>query len=298
MKNPFVFFTCCALCSVFLSFSGMAQEGVIETGNAVVHSNSLLWSVEGEGLKKSYLYGTFHILPQSDFVVSEEAFQAFLASNQVVMEMDMDDPNIQLEIMKYISMEDGITLDQLLGEEDYAKLDTLLKESYGAGVLFFNTWQPMIVGAMLIKNYIEGEPVSFETAFVGYAQEHQKEIFGLETPLEQMHIFGNIPPEDQVEDLKQMLNEEEEITLVYRKMIDMYKQEDITGLYNYLVSYYDDPKEIDLLLNARNKKWISKIVEFATEDSSFFLVGAGHLAGKQGLIELLRKEGYTVSAVR
>ena len=275
----------------------MAQEVVPEKEDTVVISNSLLWSVEGEGLKRSYLYGTFHILPQSDFVVSEEVFQAFMASDRVVMEMDMDDPTIQLEIMKYISMEEGITLDQLLGDADYAKLDTLLKESYGVGANVFNTWQPMIVGAMLIKNFIEGEAVSFETAFVGYAHEHQKETCGLETPREQMLIFDNIPPEDQVEDLKEMLNDEEKIASVYRKMIDMYKQEDIQALYDYLVSYYDDPEEIDLLLDARNKKWIPKIVEFSTEDSSFFLVGAGHLAGEQGLIKLLRKEGYTVRAV-
>src|SRR5690606_34563128 len=123
---------------------------------------SLLWRIEGEGLKSSYLYGSFHILPKADFQVSEQAFDAFMNSPQIVMELDMDDPNMNAEVMKHLPMENNVTLDQLLDEDDYNKLDSLLKASYGMGVAMFNNVPPMVIGAMLIRNHIEGELVSFE----------------------------------------------------------------------------------------------------------------------------------------
>ena len=54
----------------------------------------------------------------------------------------------------------------------------------------------------------------------------------------------------------------------------------------------------DKLLVNRNKNWISKIGDYAKEQATFFGVGAGHLAGENGVIELLRKEGYQVIAVK
>lgn len=258
---------------------------------------SLLWRIEGEGLKSSYLYGSFHILPKADFQVSEQAFDAFMNSPQIVMELDMDDPNMNAEVMKHLPMENNVTLDQLLDEDDYNKLDSLLKASYGMGVAIFNNVPPMVIGAMLIRNHIEGELVSFEDAFLEFAATYNKEVLGLETPAEQMAIFNETPYEGQIKELQKMMNEDEEIKAMYDRMIEMYKKEDIAGLFDYMKSYYNEQQDMDRLLNVRNINWVPKIIDYSMETSTFFLVGAGHLAGEQGLIALLRKEGLTLTPV-
>ena len=73
--------------------------------------NSLLWRIDGNGIQTSYLYGTFHLLSTSDFELKEKVSDAFNASDQLVMELKMDDPMMQMEMMKYIHMKDGTTLD-------------------------------------------------------------------------------------------------------------------------------------------------------------------------------------------
>ena len=96
---------------------------------AVTSDNSLLWKIEGKNLKTpSYLMGTIHILPQKDFFLSEVMKQALANTQQVVLELDMDDPAMGMNMLQNASMNDGSTLDKLLSAEDYQKLDVLVKK--------------------------------------------------------------------------------------------------------------------------------------------------------------------------
>ncbi|MEM6724077.1 MAG: TraB/GumN family protein [Bacteroidota bacterium] len=73
--------------------------------------NSLLWKIEGKNIHASYLYGTFHILPEEDFLLKEKVKTAFGASEQLALELDMDNPQLQAELFQHIAM----TTDQTLG---------------------------------------------------------------------------------------------------------------------------------------------------------------------------------------
>lgn len=271
-----------------------AKKGKAESSSL---EKSLLWKIEGNGIETSYLYGTIHILPKSDLVLSQATKDAFKSSDQVVMELDMDDPGMQMEMMKHIPMKDGMTLDKLLNAEDYKKLDQLLQASYGAGIQVFNTWKPFMASALLMKNFVSGEIASYEAIFVEHAKEQKLEILGLETPEEQLTIFDKIPYSTQAKDLSEMINDEEKVRKSFTRMMELYKDQDIDGLNTFIVEYYNDPKQTELLLNKRNKAWISKITDHAGKKSTFFAVGAGHLPGDIGLINLLKKEGFTVTPV-
>ncbi|MEM9932872.1 MAG: TraB/GumN family protein, partial [Bacteroidota bacterium] len=79
---------------------------------------------------------------------------------------------------------------------------------------------------------------------------------------------------------------------------DLYKNEDVEGLYAYTEAYMENPEEIEAMITNRNESWISRIGEIASDKSTFFGVGAGHLGGEKGLISLLKEAGYEVEAVR
>ena len=83
-------------------------------------------------------------------------------------------------------------------------------------------------------------------------------------------------------------------------MLSVYNDENITDLLDMMDDDENSSvaKHQDKLLVTRNKNWISKIKTYANEQATFFGVGAGHLAGENGVINLLRAEGYTVTAVR
>lgn len=259
---------------------------------------TLLWKIEGKGIIPSYVYGTFHLLPQKDFEVKEKVKQAFEASDQIVLELDMDDPGMQMQVMQNASMKDGKTLDGLLTEEEYAIVDRILISTIGAGLENYNTVKPVVLSSLLLPTLVDGLPASFELTFVQMAAESNKEVLGLETVQEQMQVFDKIPYEDQIDDILEIVTERERMQTLFNSMVEVYKQEDVTKMYQMISEYMDGKNELTYFLSERNKKWISRIDQYAKQKSSFFGVGAGHIAGDEGVINLLMKEGYTVTAIK
>lgn len=259
--------------------------------------NSLLWKVEGNGIKPSYLFGTVHVLPQADFELKPKVVKAFESSEFLVLELDMSNPNMQMEMMRYAPMADGQTLDQLFTQADYKVLDSILVGTVGMGLGMVNTFKPFIISSFLIGRLIDGQPASFEASLVQMAAAGENKVVGLETMSEQMAVFDAISYESQAEDVLEMVYKEAEMKRFYQEMINLYRNELVSALYDQTTSYVDDEKEIDLLLHNRNKNWISQIGELTREKSAFIGVGAAHLGGDEGLVKLLRDAGYTLTPV-
>lgn len=272
--------------------------GTATCAQAQTTENTLLWKVEGEDIKDAYLFGTIHLLPQSEFELKSSVIEALDASETLVLELDMSDPAMQGKMMQKAPMKDGETLDKLLDEPTYQKLDKMLQESIGANVAFMNGWKPFIVSSFLIGRLIEGQPASFELSLVQAAKKREMPIVGLETLEEQMSIFDRIPYQSQADDLAEMVNEEEKIKNLYAEMVAAYKAENLSRLYEMLTEYMDDPKERDMMLGDRNRKWVPVFAEKAADTKIFMGVGAGHLPGEDGMIALLREAGYKVTAVK
>ena len=115
-----------------------------------------------------------------------------------------------------------------------------------------------------------------------------------------MKVFKDIPLEDQYADLIRMAEDNLEYDKnSFAELLKVYESEDITALLDMMND--ENNKTVsehqDVLLENRNKNWISKIEAFAKEQPTFFGVGAGHLVGENGVIQLLREAGYSVTAV-
>ncbi len=276
------------LSSVFISNFLFAQE----------LENTLLWKIEGDGIHTSYIYGTMHLIKEKDFILTDNVKNTFAETNQLILELDMDNPSLQTEMMKYITMKNDTTLNDLIDEESYKKLDAKIKPIIGVSLDFINTWQPLMISSMLTGDIMGENPVSFESTFMKMAKTDSLEVLGLETPEDQLNIFHSIPYSLQAKSLLRSLNNKEKMIEEFKKLVLLYKNEDINGLYNIFVKQDEGVKlPIDIILHNRNEKWISKIQEYATDKASFIAVGAAHLGGEKGVISLLRKAGYTVTPI-
>ncbi len=262
------------------------------------NESSLLWKVEGDDIQTSYVYGTFHILPQSDFDLSDQVTKAFNEADQIALELDFDDPSLQANMMRYANMEDGQTLDKLIDKEVYDEIDLYLQSTMGVGMQAFNKWKPFLLTSLVMGKLIEGQPASFELTFVKMAMEGKKEIVGLETAKDQLAIFDKIPYQDQADDVEEMFTDEKKTKETFQKMINLYKEGNIDKLVDFTRDYIDNPEEFKMLLSDRNEKWIPKMAEMSKENAVFYGVGAGHLGGEKGVINLLKEAGYTVTPVK
>lgn len=277
----------------------MALGFLFGISSAQTNEKSLLWKISGNGLKHhSYLYGTIHVT--CDATLPEKVKNALDKTDQLCLELDMDDTNMQTEMMSGMMMKNGVTMQSLASKEDFEIVDAFLTKNLGFSAKMLNTLKPFMVSAMLYPKMISCEMQSVEGELMKFAKEQKEETIGLETVTEQLNVFDAIPYQDQMNELvKTAKSDLDKDRNELNKMLELYKTEDVEAMYtftqqseNVLTSQFDDE-----LLNSRNQNWIARISKIASEKATFFGVGAAHLGGEKGVINLLRKYGFTVEPV-
>jgi len=277
--------------------------------DADVLDKALLWKISGKELTEpSYLYGTIHLIGKDDFYYPKGTLGAFEAADDVVFEIDMNemsDMGAQMGMLQHVFMANDTTLKDLLSEVDYALVNTHFSDM-GLPMFMLEKFKPMFLtvfasGDMDMSSLLgggEGEAStkSYEFEFFELAKELKKEVSGLETMEFQMSIFEKIPYKAQAEMLVEAIKAEDTGGDSFQEMVRMYKDQDI----NAMVSMMEDESGSmgdydDILLNERNKNWIPLMKDKMMGKKVFFAVGASHLGGQEGVINLLRKEGYTLT---
>ncbi len=284
---------------VVLFFSCNAHKKTVLAKPEMPIAKSLLWKISGNGLEKpSYLYGTIHLT--CNYKLTNKLQQAFDQTDRLTLEIDIDDPTMQASMMKQIMMKEGQTLKSLLTEKEYQKLDSFFTKTMSIPIGVFNKMKPFALSSSLMTKMVDCTiPDSYEVQFIKISKAQNEEVLGLETLESQMQLFDTIPYRKQLDELLKMADEGlDKSKGKFEKMSVMYQQEDLEALLKLLLEEDGMEKDYkDILLDNRNLKWIPSITKIAKEKPTLFAVGAMHLPGKKGVINLLKKEGFTVEPV-
>lgn len=257
----------------------------------------LLWEISGNGLQKpSYLFGTIHLIPADDYFLPEGTKEALSSSGKVVFEMDISDPTLQIKLLSAMVMDSGKTLKSLYTPSRYRFIEKTLEKKYGLSLETFATTKPILIQqSLLVRKISGGDLKSYEKEFMAMAKEQSKPIGGLETLEDQISALSAMPLEKQAEALLRSLKKPGEFDKMLRKTVRLYREQDIDGLLKSVSenkSGFSDYQ--DALLDNRNRNWIAPMRTMMEEGPVFFAVGAAHLGGPNGIIALLRAEGFTV----
>ncbi|MBK8520196.1 MAG: TraB/GumN family protein [Ferruginibacter sp.] len=259
--------------------------------------NTLLWEVSGNGLAApSYLFGTFHLLCKDDIKFSSTLKQAITNSHEIYLELDLDDPATLMGALMLMNMKDGKKLIDLYTADQYKRVSDFFKDSLKTPISLFQRMKPEFLVALLYPKMMPcNSASSVEESVMQLAKEGGKDIKGLETMAFQASVFDSIPYEKQAEDLLNTIDSLERSKADFALMLHAYKSQrldEIERIMNTPAFGVADNQEI--LLDNRNKNWILQLKVIMKKNPVFTAVGAGHLVGKNGLIALLRAEGYTV----
>lgn len=165
-------------------------------------------------------------------------------------------------------------------------------------MFLLNKMKPFTLMSVMYSKFLPcNKPASLEETLMQMAKKQNKEILGLETVEEQLAVFDRIPDTMEIRMLMGLIDDFQGQRDEFGRMIQAYRQRDLTELGRMINDSPDIDGFEDLLLVNRNKKWIPVMKAEMNRSSCLFAVGAGHLPGIDGVIDLLRKEGYTVSPV-
>ena len=282
---------------------------------ALACNAQLLWKVTGhDSCKPSYLFGTIH-LETSKYIDSVPGLRDAISSVDAVYgEIQMDsltDNDMMMRAVNNLIAPPDSTIDKLLTKEEYQLVDSVVN-SYFMGMITLETlskMKPVVIssqlGVMQMKKYFPeqlGLNDVIDVAVQAAGRELGKRIGGLETIEMQINMLYGTPLDVQAQELVNFCRMDNDIISFSKELCDAYHAQDLDTLEKLLLLEEIGEDEmtneiIEKLAYERNRRWMNTITEIIPRESMLVAVGVGHLVGKDGLIELLRRDGYTVEPV-
>ncbi len=274
------------------------------TSFAQNENNTLLWKISGNGLEKpSYLFGTIHLICAEDAALSDNMKKAISDCDEVYFEVDMDNLFEMIGAINKMKMKGDTTLKDLLTESDYKKVKSYF-EKKGSMLPFsmLETYKPMLAASTLEEGSMPCDKTAMmEQVIMKEAKVFDKKIKGLETMSYQAGVLDSIPYKlqaDQLVDYIEKANNGETDDTEMKEMFEAYKSQDLKRLEALLIETDAGISGFtDILLYHRNQNWVEKLKSLLPKKSLLIAVGAGHLPGEKGVINLLRKEGYKLTPI-
>ena len=265
--------------------------------------NSLCWKIYDNGLTDtSYLYGTMHVQDSRVFQFKNGIQEAFNRCEIFALELNMDSVNT-FQLMDELIMEPPNRLDSLLTNKEYEMVSQYFKDTLGIGLMIFNKMQPIYTSQLIsFEKLKKDQDVALDIYFFNEAKKQNKTTVGLEFMEEQLNAFKSIPYDVQAKELFKAVEnaykgEGQEID----ELIEYYLNEDLDKLLELTLNSQFMDEEINIIFKQvflidRNHKMAERSIKYIKSGPTFIAVGAAHLPGKEGVIENLRKKGYTVEA--
>lgn len=298
MKKRLIKFT-----SLLLSLTGFLSCQTKAQYETATDNKSLLWEITGKDLKKpSYVFGTMHLLCANDAKLSNNLQSVITNADEIYFEIDMDDFGQLMGGLAAGTMKHDTTLPQLYTPEEYERVKTFF-DNHGMGMQLqlLGKMQPMLVSALVYQAMLPcAQSDGMELSIMQLAHTKKKEIKGLETIAFQASVLENIPYEKQAKELLQSIDSVEMAAKETEEMIKLYKEQDVEKLLEFsLKSEGGSTSEIqDVMIDKRNKNWADQFDGITKDKQVLIAVGAGHLGGENGLLNLLKAKGYTVRAIK
>ncbi len=273
--------------------------------NANSQYNSLLWKISGNGLQQpSYLYGTMHTSDSRVFSLSDNAMPFLTSSKAYAMELDPKEA-MNMSLISKLVMGGNYSLKKMIPEVAYSFLDSVIKNKMGIGIKMFDNVAPIFTMTLfeaatmeLAEDKSPGKGEVLDMYFYKQAKKKKKKLVGIETVSEQIDALNVLNYNEQADLLVKEIELIQRDTAEGTDVLNFYLDQNLDSLAANSTDVQIPPKFYKALVIDRNIRMAERIALFVNEQPTFIAVGALHLPGEVGVIDLLRKRGFTVEPIK
>lgn len=281
------------LFSTFFSLLFGQQKEIPAMGN-------VFWKISNTNNKEvSYLFGTIHLIDKDKYVLPKTITKRLIKSDLVIMEIaDLDDQTGMLEM---ITLKNGRMTD-ILSPIQKDSLYAYTKNNFGLDSTMFEKtmgkFKPVFFLQLPYASLLMACE-SYDKNINKIANEAKIPIVGLETAKEQLSYFDNLSKDLQAKMVMEVIHDTSDFVKTWNNMQELYLNQQVSDMMTFNSSGADVMKFYENTLSSeRNRKWMNTLIDQLKEKSTFIAVGAGHLPDEEGLVNLLRQEGFIVSPVQ
>jgi len=281
---------------------------------ALASQAQLLWKVSGNGLgRPSYIFGTHHMAPSTMIDQIPGINAAIDGCDIVVGEIEKDSlmsKEAQMKMANAMIAPTDSTLDMLYTPAEYAVIEKVFDKYFGAmGVKLaqMKTLKPNAIStqlqAMQAVKYFPNFDANnlIDIAVQDRANKAGRPSASLESLQEQIDLLFNAPLTEQAKNLLEACRQDAFFQEQSSALAEAYMHQDLDKLMAVMTDATmggESEEAMEALIYSRNRNWAEKLVKIMPERTCLVCVGAGHLPGPQGLLQLLRDKGYTVEPMR
>ena len=284
------------LLSLYLLLLAIPQISYAE----ISFSEGLLFRIENSGATASYIFGTMHTEDKRVLALPPLVKEAFDGSSKLALEIKPG-PAMLLAAMMAMSLQKEKQLSDILDETVYRRCAQAM-ESKGVSEEALRRLKPWAVALTLSL------PPTTTGQFLDLVLYEQsllagRDVVGLETVQEQLSVFDEMPERDQVALLVDTLDKLELIPDLYKKMLETYLRRDLAGLVKMSQDYFQGGDAAlaqrfqSKIIDKRNLRMVERLQPLLAKGNIFVGVGALHLPGRLGILQLLEARGYRVFKV-
>lgn len=256
--------------------------------------DSLFWQISHPDItvRPSVVFGTMHLCVDSPQIIDRV--------NIVMDEFDSVYTETSLDVLdsaymyKYITLPDTGIWEKYMSEKQFNKARAIFIKAYGIDLTLYRTFRPlMIMGLMYQSIHLsDGQSEKLDEYIWQRAKHYGKQTDGIESIEEQARVMKMIPYDYDFGMLKKWAKNVSTMNRQLKKLISVYYEEDVLALHKKSSKSLGALRSI--LLYDRNIIMADRIEKWHQQAPAFFTFGAGHLAGRKGVLTLLKKKGFTV----
>ena len=275
-------------------------------GGELPYGQGLLWQVEAPNGRSSHVLGTFHTSDPRVLALPDPVAEALDGADTLAVEIVLT-PQEQQAMALAALLTDGRSLEEILGPKLFAR-SAIAAQSYGLGAAQlrrFKPWGLLSLFAMppeeVQRQQRGGRALDFHLQDL--AESQGKEVVALETVEEQIDLFDSLSDAEQVMLLQSHLDEQEENPTLYEDIVKHYLARNLTAIQAMMteLSKGVDPdfqtRFVARLVDRRNLLMVQRAEALLRRGRAMIAVGALHLPGAQGILNLLAERGYTIMRV-
>lgn len=288
-------------------------ERIMGAAAAAKNSNAILWKIEKDGKPASYLFGTVHLTDQRVTTLSPAAKNAVNDSKTIALEVsDISETATSTVIARsapLVMFTDGRRLDNLLSSSEYDTVKSIIGRS-GMPVDLAALFKPWIVTMILSVSDCERAKVQtgdrvLDMKIAELGKKRGMEVVGLETISDQLESMAAVPEQQQLDMLRSSLKYADRTNDMMETLVQLYLNRKISAALPFQIALAKQSGIGDeafagfqqKLLYERNEKMRAVAEPLLDKGGVFIAIGALHLPGDRGMVELLRQSGYTVTPI-
>lgn len=295
------------LCALFLAGFSCDRKGKLPPAapglqpaeTATARQPVFLWRAQ-LGSSTLYMLGSVHVARADLYPLDPRIEAAFAESDTLVLELALDEAaqlGAAQRMMELGRLDPGVRLADVVRPETYELL-VETQERHGASLFGLRGFRPWFVALGLTTQALEREGFSaslgIDEHFRRKAEARRGRIVALETVDEQLALFTGLPPEAEEQLLRQTLEEIDDYGAELAATFRAWSKGDAAAMDRLLIGPMRQqyPALFAQLFTQRNQAMVQDLLELAETPGRYFVVvGAGHLVGNSGIVDLLRSRG-------